>query len=287
MPFSMKVNLLASAEEVQRVLIERIRQPGCHLPAHARPTHLLVLYQLPELIVRRERGSHHQTARFTTNDVGIYPAGEYDPISTNGPVDNITITIHQQYLNHFAGTRLNLPQPRLTDRFQTQDPLISAIGRLLLGEELTDVTLEPLYTESLTSTLCHHLLQHYTQKTKETRPETGKLPIAVLKQIDRFLDAHLTESISVEALAELAHCSPFHFSRLFKNTTGRSPYQYVLAHKAEQAKAYLRDLSLPITEIAYRLGFGSLGHFDRFFYKQTGSSPGLYRLTVKGGSGLR
>ena len=260
-----------------KLVVERVTQPGCHLPAHSRPTHLLILYQLPELILKRQRGSNYQTGRFTTGDIGIYPAGEYGPISTNGPVDNIVITIHQQHLSQFADTRLNLSQPMLTDRFRVQDPLIGAIGQLLLGAGLSDVVPEPLYTESLTATLCHHLLQHYIQNAKEVKPETGKLSNAVLKQINDFLDACPGEPVTVETLAELAHCSTFHFSRLFKNKTGFSPYQYVLAHKAERAKSLLRSVNLPIAEIAYQLGFSSPGHFDRFFRKQTGFSPRVYR----------
>ena len=276
----MQTHQPAFTERDQSVFVERVVQPQCQLPAHARQTHLLVLYQLPNLVVQRECGRQHQADRFTTGDVGIYPAGEYGLISTNGPIDNITVTIHQAYLHQFADTRLNLARPVLSDRFRTQDPLISAIGRLMVGEELTDGGPEPLYLDSLTSTLCHHLLQYYTLKTAKLKLETGKLSAATLTQIDGFLNAYLMETITVERLAELANCSVFHFSRLFKNTTSRSPYQYVLAYKAERAKVWLRSLNLPITEIAYRLGFSSPGHFDRFFRKQTGCSPRTYRRTV-------
>lgn len=260
---------------------ERVIQPGCHLPAHDRPTHLLILYQAPDVIVHRQRGSQQQHDRFSTGDMGVYPAGEYGLIRTDGPVNNIVITLHHHQLDQFADTRLNLAKPRLQDTFKTHDPLINAVGQALVSEPMRNAGLSLLYRESLTDTLCYHLLQHYTLGTADLRPEAGKLSAGVLRRIDAFLDARIAEaeSITVKMLAELANCSPYHFSRLFKNATGCSPYQYVLAYKAERAKAWLRNYNLPIADIAYRLGFSSPGHFDRFFRNQTGFNPRAYRKT--------
>ena len=273
----MNQNTRSDAFGTPHIAVERIHQVGCDLPAHDRPTHLLILYQQPNLIVQRQQGNRWHSDRFTTGDVGIYPAGEYGPIRTNGPVDNIVISIHQQHLGQFADTRLNWSRPVLTDHFRLQDPLLSAVGRLLLNHALTEGAPEPLYAEALTDALCHHLLHHYVERPTERRTESGKLSAACLREVDRFLADHLAGPVTVPMLANLAHCSPFHFSRLFRNTTGCSPYQYVLTYKAGRAKTWLRHSALSITEIAYQLGFSSTGHFDRFFRRQTGLNPGVYR----------
>lgn len=255
----------------------RLILPICSLPAHTRTNHLLVLYQAPDVVVRRQRGATYQTERFVTGDVGIYPAGEYGPINSHGPVDNIVISLPEQTLLHFAQTQLNLARLDLLDHWRIVDPLISAIGQALVTPILPPQTIEPLYVRSLTDTLCHHLVQHRASKTKQLRLQTGKLSVYVLAQIDALLETSPDQIISVEMLAELAHCSAFHFSRLFKNTTGQSPYQYVLTHKINRAKDWLRGSNMPVTDIAYRLGFSSIGHFGRFFRQQTGSSPSAYR----------
>jgi AraC family transcriptional regulator len=53
------------------------------------------------------------------------------------------------------------------------------------------------------------------------------LPIARLRKIEDYVHAHLAESVSIQTLSELAELSPFHFSRVFNQTTGMTPLQFV------------------------------------------------------------
>ncbi|WP_250125776.1 AraC family transcriptional regulator [Chroococcidiopsis sp. CCMEE 29] len=72
-----------------------------------------------------------------------------------------------------------------------------------------------------------------------------------------YINAHLAEDIKLSDLAQLVGISQFHFSRLFKQSIGVPPHQYVLQHRLEQAKQLLKETELPVMEIALLCGFSS------------------------------
>lgn len=83
--------------------------------------------------------------------------------------------------------------------------------------------------------------------------------------------------ISLDDLAAEACLSPFHFSRLFSEATGRSPYRYVTERRVEAAKERLRLARSSLVEIALDTGFVTQANFNRVFKKVTGKTPGQYR----------
>ncbi len=93
----------------------------------------------------------------------------------------------------------------------------------------------------------------------------------------KYITEHIGEKLTVEDIALHLHLSPSHFSRVFKKQVGFSPYDYVLITRLNQAKAYLHQTSLSITEIAFKLGFGSDTSFTTFFKKHTGLPPNKFR----------
>jgi AraC family transcriptional regulator len=78
-------------------------------------------------------------------------------------------------------------------------------------------------------------------------------------------------------LAKQTNTSPFHFMRLFKQTTGISPHQFILQLKIERAKQLINKSQLSLTEIAYELGFTDQAHFSNAFKKIIGVAPRQYR----------
>ncbi|NJS10840.1 MAG: helix-turn-helix transcriptional regulator, partial [Microcoleus sp. CSU_2_2] len=67
--------------------------------------------------------------------------------------------------------------------------------------------------------------------------------------------------------------SSYHFCRLFKQSTGFSPHQYVIQQRVERAKQLLRQGQMSIGEIAIACGFSHQSHFNRHFKRLTGVTP--------------
>ena len=83
---------------------------------------------------------------------------------------------------------------------------------------------------------------------------------------------------SVKYFAEQCFLSPNYFGDLIKKETGRTPQEYIHIKIIELAKTELLGTSRTITEISNRLGFQYSQHFNRFFKRATGKTPGEYRL---------
>jgi AraC family transcriptional regulator len=71
--------------------------------------------------------------------------------------------------------------------------------------------------------------------------------------------------------------SPAHFSRLFKEVLGDSPYQFVMDYPVEQAKKMLKDPHRRLIDIALSCGFSDQPHFSRVCKQLTGLTPKAFR----------
>lgn len=98
----------------------------------------------------------------------------------------------------------------------------------------------------------------------------------LLRAKDR-MDGAPHEEWPIHRLAQVSAVSAAHFARSFKEAFGVPPHRYLLTRRIERATALLRDTDLPITEVAFRTGWNSLGTFGRIFRDVTGENPGGLR----------
>ena len=92
-----------------------------------------------------------------------------------------------------------------------------------------------------------------------------------------YIDNHLCDNLALETVAEVACFSKFHFSRLFKEHSGYSFYDYVRMQKIKASTNLLLNPELSITEIALQTGFSNLTTFNRTFKDIKGCTPTEYR----------
>jgi AraC-like DNA-binding protein len=108
-------------------------------------------------------------------------------------------------------------------------------------------------------------------------PSPSGLPPSLTRRICRYIDSHLDEKISLDALAAMAGLSVHHFARSFKQTVGVPPHSYLLQRRVEAAQHMLRDTELPLSEIAAAVGFSDHSHLARHFRRLTGMPPSAAR----------
>ena len=97
-----------------------------------------------------------------------------------------------------------------------------------------------------------------------------------------WIEANSHRTIDLDAAANQAGLSPFHFLRLFARVLGVTPHQYLVRSRLRQAARLLADEELAITDIAYDVGFGDLSNFVRTFHRAAGVSPSAFRDAARG-----
>ena len=92
-----------------------------------------------------------------------------------------------------------------------------------------------------------------------------------------YLNKNYAENITLDVLADYAGFSRYTLSRMFSRHTGATFIQYLNARRVDMAAEMLSQSDLPVTQVALRVGFGSIATFNRVFRTQKGCTPSQYR----------
>ncbi|NLI52797.1 MAG: helix-turn-helix transcriptional regulator [Clostridiales bacterium] len=99
----------------------------------------------------------------------------------------------------------------------------------------------------------------------------------MVSRVVLYMQDHLTESISVQQLADMVYVSKSYLSRAFKQKTGVTLMEYLNTLRMEAAKTMLAASGMNTEEIAYQTGYRSTKFFYRAFRTYTGMSTREYR----------
>jgi len=224
----------------------------------------------------RVAGGTLHTRSMQADDVGVVAKGTPVWGRCFRPSEAIIISFNTHFLEMVA--RESFPgEIELKSRFHTSDLQIRALGILLDRETRAGCPTGRLYAESLGTALAAHVLRTYSVSPPRTVEYRGGLPRYELRHVMDYIVSNLAEDNSLQELADLVQMSPSHFCRSFKESTGRSPHQYILHLRVEEAKGLLRGTRLGIAEIAQRVGFSDQSHFTMIFRQVVGTTPAHWR----------
>lgn len=108
------------------------------------------------------------------------------------------------------------------------------------------------------------------------KPVSNHLPQNHIQRLHNaiiYISNNFMKQIEVNSLAKRCHMSATHFRRLFKQTLGKTPQDYLNEVRITMACAQLKNRNQPITQIAFECGFTTLSSFNRQFKKQLGIAP--------------
>lgn len=91
-------------------------------------------------------------------------------------------------------------------------------------------------------------------------------------QAKLFIDARYADAINLDNIADEAYFSKFHFIRLFKKAYGKTPHQYLIKVRIDQATVLLKR-GLPVQEVCFAVGFDSISSFSALFKKLIKQPP--------------
>ncbi len=133
------------------------------------------------------------------------------------------------------------------------------------------------YFGSIAVALAERLLRAHLGGARYVNEPRGFLTKAALKRVNDYIEAHVSEHIAVERLAQEARLSMHHFSRLLKNTLGLTPHKLIVQHRILRARDILLKGEMNVAEVALAVGFCDQSHLDRHFQLTFGCTPSSIR----------
>ncbi len=137
------------------------------------------------------------------------------------------------------------------------------------------------------SCLVHVFTHHSNSERLINKPaakvERHSLTKNILDKIDDFIQKHLAGYITVDAMAEVAHISKFHFIRSFRRATGYTPYEYLIHCRVNKARELitLNPGRSSLAEVASDVGFYDQSHLNRHFKQIVGMTPKQFAMSVQ------
>jgi FixJ family two-component response regulator/AraC-like DNA-binding protein len=110
----------------------------------------------------------------------------------------------------------------------------------------------------------------------------GGLSPNAMHRVREYVELHLSETIDLSTLAAVAGLSMHHFARQFKQSFGVPPHHYLTQRRLELAQALLTTTELPLSEIAYAVGFSDQSHLARRFRQALATTPRAFRESRRG-----
>lgn len=117
---------------------------------------------------------------------------------------------------------------------------------------------------------------HCRATTAAARLKAVELTVAAMRE-------RLDEPLSLQTLARTAHCSQYHFNRLFRQVTGLPPCRFLAAMRLEAAKRLLLTTRHSVTRVCFEVGYNSVGSFTRHFTGDVGLPPHSLRRFATAG----
>jgi AraC family transcriptional regulator len=186
----------------------------------------------------------------------------------------LVLALDPVFVNRVAeGLELDADRIELTGQRGITDPTLRHIALALRAGVQTGAALDRMYGEGLSTALAVHLLREYGAAVLGPKRQYGGLPRAKLVRAVEYIQAQLNADLAVSGIAQSVGLSSDHFTRLFKESTGQSPYRYVVEARVRKAKELLTTGKFTISEAAHHVGFVDQSHLTRHFKRVFGLPP--------------
>ncbi|MEL6324626.1 MAG: AraC family transcriptional regulator [Pseudomonadota bacterium] len=245
--------------------------------------HILISLKEEPHRVENWRGGEHHDFIFHQNEIVVTPAGLESGWRWHERSKCIVITLDPAKLEAFTQNELGvlLTDRQLRDLPQFEDEDITSAAVMLLDALRLPGHGSDLMFESLARVFLVKLVQKYGDERSADIAFSRAFTAAHYKRVLDFVADNYGTAIQIEDMAREAGLSASHFSRLFKQTVGDTPYQFLTRYRVEQASELLSDPSRAMIDIALACGFSDQPHFTRVFKQIRGETPRRWRAKAE------
>ena len=196
----------------------------------------------------------------------------------------MSLQLSSRFVEHAAQfQRLDGPpssfQPAISRQSSSGDSVLDRLAKALVGAGIDPEKLDQRAENAMRLAIVASLFELPVPPAAEppARRPTCALPKWRLKRVVEYVDAHISERITLASLAAASGMSRMYFASQFRVATGLRPHDYVLHKRIERAQHLLVTTSDPLVEIAFSVGFQTQAHFTTIFKKLAGNTPLKWR----------
>lgn len=219
-------------------------------------------------------------SRSVPGNIMIMSAHQGSYWAWKGEIEELQIFLDPEGLSAAAGELGDRPV-RLRDGIGIVDMAIMEIAQRITAELAQPGICGGLFAQSMTHALTLQLLRRHSTLGDREALERLDIPAHRLRAALEYIEAHLCEDVSLQAIAAASNLSTFRFARGFRKSVGLPPHQYIIGRRLERARELLRTTEDDIGEVARRVGFASQSHFTAVFSKRCGLPPKRYRQACR------
>jgi AraC family transcriptional regulator len=158
-----------------------------------------------------------------------------------------------------------------------KDPVLGHLAQALASTLDGQHEASALFVEQLGVAIGTHVIERYGAVPSTSARTSRRLSVLHEARAKEMLLASTEERVSIEDIANACNLSRSYFIRAFKDTTHRTPYQWLIERRIELARELLRHSDKPLSDIAISCGFTDQSHFTRIFSQIVGAPPGAWR----------
>jgi AraC family transcriptional regulator len=172
------------------------------------------------------------------------------------------------------------PRVELQERHGLQDQTMRHLMEILLYEKRQGFQSGGFFLDGIAAALASHLIRYYSADAPLIANFVGGMAPPTLRRCIALMEARLEGDLRLTELACEAGLSTSHFIRSFRESTGKTPYQFLLDRRVQRAQTLMRDPRTSLTEVAKSSGFANQHHMARIFRYVTGMTPSAYRRSL-------
>jgi AraC family transcriptional regulator len=234
----------------------------------------LVMALCPGWVEVGQRRSQMRRINLEAGELGVWGPRPYK-LWVVARVERLILTISDPALRAANDGISGDVELRLVDRLA--DARLRGLVAAVNAERVAGFPSGRLFLDSIELALAAALVNDYAVRRPSPRIYPGGLTPARLRKVMELVHAGMESDLSLEELADAAGLSITHFSRMFRESTGQSPHQFVLCRRVDRAKEMLRSAEARVLDVAVACGFKTQQHCARVFHRVCGVSPTQYR----------
>jgi len=198
------------------------------------------------------------------------------------PFDTLQVFLPINSFRDFAAERRS---SFLDFRYDLQEPRYDAVMLHLMQAMLPALErpheVSALFLDSIFLAVRDHIAEAYGGFTKRATSNRLGLTARQLRHALEYIDANLSQNVSLADVANASATSVSSLTRGFKTAMGISPHRWVLNRRIALAQRLIYESAIPLNEVAASCGFADQSHLTRVFVRNVGRSPAVWRRNAQ------